>query len=468
MSTTLFVRRDVSSLGATDPTLSAYGRAIAAMKAKPDADPTSWTFQAAIHGTLASSPLAGQNQCQHATWFFVSWHRMYLYYFERIVRAEVERAGRPGDWALPYWNYEDPGRAALPVPFRTPADPSNPLFVSQRGQGVNAGYALPAGVTSPRFAISRPLFTGAAEFGGGQTPVLFQVFQGPTGRLEQTPHHDVHGRLGGWMGHPETAAQDPIFWLHHANIDRLWVEWVRQGRQDPTDAAWLNQPFDFFDIGGKRVTLTAAQVLDTVADLNYTYDVYANAPPVSTPPPASQPRSSPAAARISISLRRDPELVGALTEPLQLVGAEVSAQLPLDPQATAAALSTLATTTPRVLLQLHEIQAEEVPETVYGVYVDLPSEPTEEEQELHHVGNLSFFGVKRAQQPNADTHPHGLTLTYEITQLVQVERAAGTWNGSSIAITFKPMGLIPPEGEAAIQPATETVATVGSISLYYA
>ena len=41
------------------------------------------------------------------------------------------------------------------------------------------------------------------------------------------------------MGDPLTAAQDPIFWLHHANIDRLWNHWLQQGggRADPTDSA---------------------------------------------------------------------------------------------------------------------------------------------------------------------------------------------------------------------------------------
>ena len=56
------------------------------------------------------------------------------------------------------------------------------------------------------------------------------------------PHNVVHSALGGLMGDPDTAAQDPIFWLHHANVDRLWNHWIQQGggRADPSDAAWLN------------------------------------------------------------------------------------------------------------------------------------------------------------------------------------------------------------------------------------
>jgi len=35
--------------------------------------------------------------------FFFSWHRMYLYWFERIVR----RMSGDDTWALPYWNWTD-------------------------------------------------------------------------------------------------------------------------------------------------------------------------------------------------------------------------------------------------------------------------------------------------------------------------------------------------------------------------
>ncbi|MGH7262080.1 MAG: tyrosinase family protein [Nitrospiraceae bacterium] len=38
------------------------------------------------------------NTCQHGSYFFLSWHRMYLYYFERILRE----ASRDPNFALPY------------------------------------------------------------------------------------------------------------------------------------------------------------------------------------------------------------------------------------------------------------------------------------------------------------------------------------------------------------------------------
>jgi hypothetical protein len=200
---------------------------------------------------------------------------MYLYYFERIVRAQVVAAGGPSDWALPFWDYDQSGRRALPPAFRDPTRPSggpNPLFVAARNPGINDGTAsLDPAITSPRFALDRPTFTGAAEFGGGATSAAGQ-FMGATGRLEETPHNDVHVAIGGWMADPELAARDPIFWLHHANVDRLWRVWNQSGRANPTDAAWADQAFEFFDETGARVSRRCRDVVDIVGQLDYSYE----------------------------------------------------------------------------------------------------------------------------------------------------------------------------------------------------
>lgn len=286
-----FARVDIWSLAEDDPIVVGYANAVAAMQAKPGTDPTSWSYQAAIHGTDDASPLPQWNQCRHGSWYFVAWHRMYVYWFERIVRAEVVAAGGPATWALPYWNYDGgDGHNALPLAFRDPtrADGSpNPLYVEDRATGINAGAGLPASITSPAFAEASTSFTGASEFGGGVTSPLGQ-FWSQTGRLEQTPHNDVHNAVGGLMADPDSAAQDPIFWLHHANIDRLWWLWQQQ-HANPTDTSWLGQSFDFFDAGGKAVSLTAKGIEDIVNQLGYTYDQSPAPPsPAGDPPSAAE------------------------------------------------------------------------------------------------------------------------------------------------------------------------------------
>src|SRR3954449_7430958 len=89
------------------PTIVAYRNAVALMKTRPASDPTSWLYQANIHGTNTPSGSwpagAPWSTCNHG-YHFLSWHRMYLYFFERIVRAA---SGDP-NFALPYWDYGGP------------------------------------------------------------------------------------------------------------------------------------------------------------------------------------------------------------------------------------------------------------------------------------------------------------------------------------------------------------------------
>src|SRR5262249_44527661 len=121
------IRRDIMSLAADGPEITAFKKAVKVMKSRPATDPTSWDFQANLHATTDLSNPAW-NQCQHGNYFFLPWHRMYTYWFERIAR---EASGDP-DFALPYWNYATPSARALPEVFRVPADSTNPLFVAQR------------------------------------------------------------------------------------------------------------------------------------------------------------------------------------------------------------------------------------------------------------------------------------------------------------------------------------------------
>src|SRR5260370_18586518 len=136
--TDLNVRADAWALAPNDPVITAYAGAVAAMQQKNPSDPTSWAYQAAMHGLQNGSlPIPPANQCQHASWYFLPWHRMYLYYFEQIVRAQVIANGGPAIWALPYWNY-DAGSDAhqLPAAFRHPA---SALYLPQRAPGLHDG-----------------------------------------------------------------------------------------------------------------------------------------------------------------------------------------------------------------------------------------------------------------------------------------------------------------------------------------
>jgi tyrosinase len=211
-----------------------------------------------------------------------------LHHFEKIVSSIVAQLpGGFSDWALPYWNYSTSATTALlPVPFRSSILPSggpNNLYIPQRTPNANAGNGfLDSGDTNVDCLKAKPF---ANTFGG---PITLNHPPGTPGALEQTPHNTVHGQLGGatgFMGGFSTAPLDPMFWLHHCNIDRLWEVWVQRQKhlgnldRNPKVAGaadkggWLDQPFDFHDSTGAAVRMTSRQVLNTrVPPLSYEYE----------------------------------------------------------------------------------------------------------------------------------------------------------------------------------------------------
>jgi tyrosinase-like protein/polyphenol oxidase-like protein len=449
----VFVRREVRSL--EDNTLQEYARAVAAMKERPEEDPTSWDYQAGIHGSHLA-PRELYNQCKHGSWYFVAWHRMYLYYFERIVRAAVVETGGSEDWALPYWNYGLNGEfASIPDAFRNPEEGGgpNPLYVEERAPGINEGGILPPAVTTDAAALARPQFIGRAEFGGGEAPANEQ-FWSQTGRLEQTPHNDVHVAVGGggWMGDPDEAAKDPIFWLHHANIDRVWAEWS-VNHQDPEVPAWLDQEFKFFDVGGQTAALACRQVLDTIQDLDYTYDVIPGIPsePPTEPPAeeaaAEQPPQEEKEPAISGSADGNGKVVGASEEEVTLTGGAEAVPVPIDDRAQDEVKEASSESDPRRLyLNIEDIEGERNPGTVYGVYVNLPENPDEKALAKHHAGNVSFFGIERARNPREDEHAHKLRVSMEVGELLRRLAGSDQYEGEDVKVTFRPFSLAPPEG----------------------
>jgi tyrosinase len=78
-------------------------------------------------------------------------------------------------------------------------------------------------------------------------------------------HNGVHDWVGGTMGLLETAAADPIFWMHHANIDRIWWQWQQSAQgtgKNPNlaDADAIMDPWRYNE----------SQTRD-IANFNYTY-----------------------------------------------------------------------------------------------------------------------------------------------------------------------------------------------------
>lgn len=100
------------------------------------------------------------------------------------------------------------------------------------------------------------------------------------GTIEVSPHNILHAWVGSDlqpegenMGSFYTAARDPVFYAHHANIDRLWMVWRRLRGNVPeiTDPAWLNSFFYFHDENAQLVRMKIRDSLD-ITNLGYSYD----------------------------------------------------------------------------------------------------------------------------------------------------------------------------------------------------
>jgi N-acetylneuraminic acid mutarotase len=209
-------------------------------------------------------------------WYFLPWHRLFLYQFEGVIREVLHDE----DFTLPYWNpvTGNPDDLVLPAVFR---NPGTTLYNGTRWPWVNGGeridilykWWLSLDALNEHFYIDSP--NGSLGFNP---------------RLDQNPHFFTHLALGGDMAEFSTVGGDPLFYLHHCNLDRIWESWNRLGNKNPIDPNYLNRKFSYGDRSGKRVDLPVS-ACDRTAQLGYEYDWYEK------PPQAQRLSTKEAAAR---------------------------------------------------------------------------------------------------------------------------------------------------------------------------
>jgi tyrosinase len=270
--------------------------------------------------------------------------------------------------------------------------------------------------------------------------------------LQGTPHGDVHVDIGGWMHDVPTAGQDPIFYLHHCNIYRLWNLWLAQGggRTDPlNDSAWKNTKSTFFNENGDQVQMSACEVLRCAQQLNYTYE----GEPAEVNENCIRFRVFPIYLQ-EVMLFRSP------LPPIELSSDPVS--FPLELKDLRQRVATLAESkTERLRLSL-DVEAERQPGVVWEVYVGLPANAEPDPESPFYVGNISLFGSGIRSQARHEFKPAHFAFTVNRALQAALKR-----NEERLQVTFVPHGILingkltrpKVESSAKVSQVTLTVAT---------
>ena len=213
---------------------SSLVNAIAIMKDNTDPnDKRSWTYWVNAHLDF----------CPHGIAYFLAWHRGYLYYFEQQLRAISGNRSL----VLPYWDYYSTPQ--IPDEFTNPS-PLNPLHVPRMNNSVIDALTL-------------------APFGSTVTNMQRGTTNAFETSFENMPHNLVHNIIGNAMADMRSPV-DPIFWLHHANVDRLWSAWQQGGggrTTPPAEDSYWSGNLTY----SSRLTMPRNWTMDTRSKLFYRY-----------------------------------------------------------------------------------------------------------------------------------------------------------------------------------------------------
>lgn len=237
-------------------------------------DDFSWVHNLIAHSTHGKAP-------------FLTWHRRFIWVYEKTLREKCDYEG-----SLPFWDWsldwEDP--------------PSSPIFDSKLGFGGdgdpdapehNVAHCVtdsPLGELHPQWygdrfephCLSR-FFDDDDWFGRYLSPTQMQEVMDSTSyeefflALEDGPHDIIPGGIRGDFT-TFTAPNDPIFYLHHSQLDRVWWLWQMRDKENRVkdyggegDGRNVTMS-DTLPLAGLDKDVTVADIMDTEAgELCYRY-----------------------------------------------------------------------------------------------------------------------------------------------------------------------------------------------------
>lgn len=401
------VRRNIDTLANNDPIIEAYRDGVAAMKALTSTDPRNWVNQAQIHADF----------CPHGNWYFLPWHRAYLYYFETIIR---ELSGYE-EFALPYWNWTC--QPQIPAPFFDITELDDP----SRNPGPSD--SVPTSITGASVLEGILDISDFETFGSLEASALRGGTGGGYGELEGTCHNGIHGWVGGNMGLVNSAAQDPLFWCHHNMVERCWWDWnITQDKPNPSSTNWGTMSLDnmFYDKDGNLVDDLNIGVTALYPILSYQFDdqllpcASSFAPGLAASPRKGQDLrrflEEGGPARLRIRDRVSTELTQAI-----LVRGRAPREIPLPRSATQMLLQKQSEAQ-RVVLRVQNALQLEDQDVFVRVFINPPTNIDLRAAEgIHYAGSFAFFGNGEHQH----TFDEGSTYHIDVTDTVEELLRAG-------------------------------------------
>jgi tyrosinase len=266
--------------------VAALEDAYAKMQALSASDNRSWIYWSEFHGfnRYECWHHARQGPNQFSYDLFLPWHRAYLVFFDNAARDQN------ADAILPWWDWTSDGSHQNGLPAAYTAG----------GAALETGPMPDMNGQAARRTQRNPGSPGDLPTPQDLEDVLnLSDFRDFSNQLQDI-HDGIHGWVGGDMGSIATSAFDPVFWAHHAMIDRAWYLWQQRHGMYTIPNEYLDKAL--------FPGYTVRQVLDVRA-LGYDYgsaavaagtdvpegtspsvgDVPAPVPPTEPTPPTSAP-----------------------------------------------------------------------------------------------------------------------------------------------------------------------------------
>jgi len=277
-------RLEINDLIKNREQFSLYIQALVRVHATPQSQSISHFSIGGIHGLPyvpwegagGTRPVSGSQwggYCTHGSVLFPTWHRPYVALYEQVLQQHALDIAKTYQdqqhWTsvaqnlrAPYWDWAtnsvpppevvslttvnittpdgkmtsvenplikytfNPIDPSFPSPYKSwkttirhPDNPNSPTATTDV-QGLKDDLtSIQQDVTSSIYRLlSRvhtwPAFSNHTSGDGGSASNSLEAI-----------HDEIHGIIGGQMGNPAVAGFDPIFFLHHCNVDRLLSLW---------------------------------------------------------------------------------------------------------------------------------------------------------------------------------------------------------------------------------------------------